>query len=56
MPSSCRLQLEAGTVFALNGAGGGGYGDPAKRDPARIARDLEEGYITPDGARRDYGK
>ena len=55
MPSSCRLQLDAGTVFALNGAGGGGYGDPAKRDPDQIARDLAEGYITPDGARRDYG-
>jgi len=26
--------------------GGGGYGDPARRDPALVARDLEEGYVT----------
>ena len=55
MPSSCRLSLDAGTVFSVQGAGGGGYGDPARRAPASIARDLEEGYVTEDGVRRDYG-
>jgi N-methylhydantoinase B len=35
--------------------GGGGYGDPAKRDRAHIARDLRDGYITAEGARKDYG-
>ena len=55
MPSSCRLSLEAGTVFSVQGAGGGGYGDPARRAAGRIARDLEEGYVTEDGVRRDYG-
>ena len=55
MPSSCRLSLEAGTAFSVQGAGGGGYGDPWKRAPERIARDLEEGYVTPEGVRRDYG-
>ena len=33
----------------------GGYGDVAERDPALIADDLSEGWITPEGARRDYG-
>ncbi len=55
MPSSCRLSLDAGTAFSVQGAGGGGYGDPSERSPGRIARDLEEGYVTPEGARRDYG-
>jgi N-methylhydantoinase B len=35
--------------------GGGGYGDPAKRDKERLDWDLEQGYVTPEGARRDYG-
>ena len=35
--------------------GGGGLGDPRRRDPERIRADLEAGYITPEGAKRDYG-
>ena len=35
--------------------GGGGLGDPRRRDPGRIRADLEAGYITPEGAKRDYG-
>ena len=55
MPSSARMQLEAGTIFRVNGPGGGGYGDPAKRDPAAVANDIAEGYISAESARRDYG-
>ena len=29
--------------------GGGGYGDPKQRDPAALAADLRDGYVTPDG-------
>ena len=35
--------------------GGGGLGDPRRRDPERIRADLEAGYITREGAKRDYG-
>ena len=35
--------------------GGGGLGDPRGRDRERIRADLEAGYVTPDGANRDYG-
>jgi N-methylhydantoinase B len=35
--------------------GGGGYGDPARRDRARVRRDVEEGFVTEEAARRDYG-
>ena len=55
MPSSCRLSLETGDAFSVQGAGGGGYGDPARRALGRITSDIEEGYVTEDGARRDYG-
>lgn len=45
----------AGDVFRLIGAGGGGYGDPLTREPGRIADDLLEGKVSPEGAVRDYG-
>jgi 5-oxoprolinase (ATP-hydrolysing)/N-methylhydantoinase A len=36
-------------------SGGSGFGSPFERPLAAIARDLAEGYITPDAAVRDYG-
>jgi N-methylhydantoinase B len=35
--------------------GGGGYGDPADRDPALVRRDLARGYIDAAAAREVYG-
>ena len=35
--------------------GGGGYGDPGDRDPARVKRDLAGGYISAEAARDLYG-
>ena len=35
--------------------GGGGLGDPCRRDPTRIRADLEAGYISCEGASRDFG-
>ncbi|HXQ50626.1 MAG TPA: hydantoinase B/oxoprolinase family protein [Stellaceae bacterium] len=54
-PSSGRFELKAGAGFYLDKAGGGGFGDPRARDPTAIARDIEEGYVTPEAAKRDYG-
>jgi 5-oxoprolinase (ATP-hydrolysing)/N-methylhydantoinase B len=48
-------QFAPGDRIRLWTPGGGGYGAPAQRDPAAIAEDLREGYITPTGARHDYG-
>jgi N-methylhydantoinase B len=50
--SSARFELKAGDRFLLQSAGGGGYGDPAKRDAAAIARDLAEGYVTGGNTKR----
>ncbi|MDA1325977.1 MAG: hydantoinase B/oxoprolinase family protein [Proteobacteria bacterium] len=50
-----RFEMKAGEGFYLDKAGGGGYGDPKKRDPDSIKRDIAEGYVTPEGAKRDYG-
>ena len=54
MPSSGRFEMKAGTRFYLEKAGGGGYGPADQRDAEAIARDLAEGYVTPEGAARDY--
>ena len=35
--------------------GGGGYGDPSRRDPAAVRRDVEEGFISEEAARTVYG-
>jgi N-methylhydantoinase B len=51
-----RYDMKAGDRFLLQSAGGGGYGDPAKRDGAALARDLIEGYVTTEAARKDYGR
>ena len=55
LPAAGRWELKAGQGFYLDKAGGGGYGDPKKRDRATIERDLEEGYVTEAAAKKDYG-
>ncbi|WP_372084497.1 hydantoinase B/oxoprolinase family protein [Tistrella mobilis] len=49
------VKLVRGQRVRLETPGGGGYGDPAKRDPQAIARDIRLGYLTPEAAARDYG-
>ena len=39
----------------LRVAGGSGFGDPLERPCEAVQRDLDAGYVTPEGARRDYG-
>ena len=46
LPASFREFFERGTRFSLQTAGGGGYGDPARRSPAAHARDVAEGYVS----------
>lgn len=47
--------LKEHDVFRLETPGGGGYGDPFARDPARVASDVNEGYVSPERAAEDYG-
>ena len=47
--------LKSGGVLRCQMPGAGGYGNPLERDRALIVHDLEEGYITPESALRDYG-
>jgi N-methylhydantoinase B len=54
-PASGRYDLQAGERFFLQSAGGGGYGDPKKRDRASLAQDIADGYVSAASAARDYG-
>ena len=50
-----RQPVPQGARVMLAFPGGAGYGDPARRDPALIARDLTLGYITRAAARDTWG-
>ena len=54
-PSAGKFELQAGHVFYLESAGGGGFGDPKSRDRDRLAQDIEEGYVTGQAAQDKYG-
>jgi N-methylhydantoinase B len=49
------LPLEAGAAVEIRTGGGGGFGDAAERDPERVARDVRDGYVSREGAGREYG-
>ena len=41
--------LRRGDLVLMHSSGGGGFGDPAGRDPAALADDLADGYVTETG-------
>jgi len=51
---SSRHFAPKGSIVESYLGGGGGYGDPAERDPAAIENDLRQGYITQEAAVRLY--
>jgi N-methylhydantoinase B len=48
------IRMVAGDAVHVRTPGGGGYGDPLERDPARVLRDVVRGYIGTGDAERDY--
>jgi N-methylhydantoinase B len=50
-----RTLLPAGTEVTLSLPGGGGYGPPSQRDPAKVLDDVRNGYVSAERARADYG-
>ncbi|OWT54818.1 hydantoinase B/oxoprolinase family protein [Candidimonas nitroreducens] len=47
-------ELNAGDRVIIKTGGGGGYGPARERDPERVRRDVENGYVSREAARRDY--
>ena len=48
------VHIRQGRKVRLETPGGGGFGDPATRDPACVARDVRLGYVSRAAALRDY--
>ena len=49
------LSVNTDDVIRVVTASGGGYGDPAKRDPNAVRRDIGNGLISPERAKEVYG-
>ncbi len=49
------IRMSAGDSVHVRTPGGGGYGDPFRRDPELVRRDVARGYFTVEDAERDYG-
>lgn len=47
--------MKRGDVIQLNVSGGGGFGNPAERDPASVQYDIENGFISEAFATKHYG-
>jgi len=55
LPGVVECRLAPGEWVRGTDAGGGGYGDPLERDPARVCRDVLERWETAGRAREIYG-
>ena len=49
------VRLAKGDGIRIVTSGGGGYGSPLERDPARIEEDVRQGFITREQAEEQYG-
>lgn len=45
------LPLLKGDILRMESSGGGGFGNPADRSVAALRSDLDNGYVTPEGAK-----
>ena len=48
------IHIRQGQKVRLETPGGGGFGEPATRDPREVARDVRLGYVSCGAAERDY--
>lgn len=55
LPTKAFTELRRGDVLTVRTPGGGGWGDPAEREPDRVQRDVRSGLISPERARDVYG-
>ena len=55
LPTMISTRLAAGESLYHRQPGGGGWGDPLERQPEEVARDVRNGKVTLQSARREYG-
>jgi N-methylhydantoinase B len=55
LESKITMNIENGTVFRHELAGGGGWGDPLERDVDKVLVDVRNELVSPEAAAADYG-
>jgi N-methylhydantoinase B len=55
LPSKNRVKFSTHDKLYIRTSGGGGWGDPKKRDPNQVAVDIRDGLISKERAEREYG-
>ena len=48
-------EIPRGTIFHEIAGGGGGYGDPLKRPAKKVQKDVQNGFVSVEKAKEDYG-
>lgn len=49
------VELKKGDTIYYSSSGGGGFGDPLKRDPQLVLEDVIDEWLSPEAARQYYG-
>lgn len=55
LPSKPTMTIKRGDVLCHELAGGGGWGDPLDREPAKVLRDVRNAFVSVEAARGEYG-
>jgi N-methylhydantoinase B len=55
VPAKITMTIRRGDVFRHELPGGGGWGDPLDRDPARVVENARNELVSLRAAREDYG-
>jgi len=55
LKSKCTVKIEKGDIFLVKTPGGGGYGNPLERNSELVRRDVLNGLVSPESAKKDYG-
>lgn len=55
LPPMATRELRAGDSVLSQQTGGGGYGDAFERETENVIEDIRNGYVSVEGAKRDYG-
>jgi N-methylhydantoinase B len=54
-PFGDNIELHASDILRVMTSGGGGWGNPAERDPLQVLQDVKDGFVSLQSARNHYG-
>ncbi len=54
-PFGDNIELQQGDILRIVTSGGGGWGNPAERDPLDVLQDVKDGFVSVAQGREDYG-